>query len=145
MLGDRHEAEDVSQEVFLRVFRSLKRWDSARPLRPWIIGIAVNRCRTPKCRASQVTDSPSPISPLVRPATARSPVSASDRVWKSMSRARSKQTSIGAAITVTIRNAAMPPPTPLRPNALFGVSVIVSASLASATLSRISAHVPALN
>ena len=46
MLGDRHEAEDVSQEVFLRVFRSLRRWDSARPLRPWIIGIAVNRCRT---------------------------------------------------------------------------------------------------
>jgi RNA polymerase sigma-70 factor (ECF subfamily) len=46
LLGDRHEAEDVSQEVFLRVFRSLHRWDSARPLKPWIVGIAVNRCRT---------------------------------------------------------------------------------------------------
>jgi RNA polymerase sigma-70 factor (ECF subfamily) len=45
-LGDRHEAEDVSQEVFLRVFRSLHCWDKARPLKPWIIGIAVNRCRT---------------------------------------------------------------------------------------------------
>lgn len=40
------DAEDVSQEVFLRVFRSLRRWDSARPLRPWIMGITVNRCRT---------------------------------------------------------------------------------------------------
>jgi RNA polymerase sigma-70 factor (ECF subfamily) len=45
-LDDRHEAEDVAQEVFLRVFRSLGSWDRQRPLRPWIIGIAVNRCRT---------------------------------------------------------------------------------------------------
>jgi RNA polymerase sigma-70 factor (ECF subfamily) len=40
------DAEDVTQEVFLRVFRSLRRWDQARPLRPWVMGIAVNRCRT---------------------------------------------------------------------------------------------------
>jgi len=46
LLGHRHDAEDVSQEVFLRVFRSLRRWDSSRPLRPWVMGIAVNRCRT---------------------------------------------------------------------------------------------------
>lgn len=46
LLGDRHEAEDVAQEVFLRVFRSLTRWDAARPLKPWIMGITVNRCRT---------------------------------------------------------------------------------------------------
>jgi RNA polymerase sigma factor (sigma-70 family) len=46
MLGHRHDAEDVTQEVFLRVFRSLRRWDSTRPLRPWVMGIAVNRCRT---------------------------------------------------------------------------------------------------
>jgi RNA polymerase sigma-70 factor (ECF subfamily) len=46
LLGDRHESEDVAQEVFLRVFRSLRRWDAARPLRPWIMGITVNRCRT---------------------------------------------------------------------------------------------------
>ena len=46
LLGCRHDAEDVTQEVFLRVFRSLKRWDRSRPLRPWVMGIAVNRCRT---------------------------------------------------------------------------------------------------
>jgi RNA polymerase sigma-70 factor (ECF subfamily) len=46
LLGHRHDAEDVTQEVFLRIFRSLRRWDAARPLRPWVLGIAVNRCRT---------------------------------------------------------------------------------------------------
>src|SRR5437773_4250710 len=46
LLDHRHDAEDVAQEVFLRVFRSLRRWDDQRPLRPWVLGIAVNRCRT---------------------------------------------------------------------------------------------------
>lgn len=46
LLSHRHDAEDVTQEVFLRVFRSLRRWDSSRPLKPWIMAIAVNRCRT---------------------------------------------------------------------------------------------------
>ena len=46
LLNDRHDAEDVTQEVFLRVFRSLRRWDSSRPLKPWVMGITVNRCRT---------------------------------------------------------------------------------------------------
>lgn len=46
LLHHRHDAEDVCQEVFIRVFRSLKRWDSARPLKPWIMSIAFNRCKT---------------------------------------------------------------------------------------------------
>ena len=46
MSGDTAVAEDVTQEVFLRVFRSLRSWDSTRPLRPWVLAIAVNRCRT---------------------------------------------------------------------------------------------------
>jgi len=46
LLRHRQDAEDVAQEVFLRVFRSLRRWDKQRPLRPWVMGITVNRCRT---------------------------------------------------------------------------------------------------
>jgi RNA polymerase sigma-70 factor (ECF subfamily) len=46
LLHNRHDAEDVAQEVFLRVFRGLARWDPARPLRPWVMRITVNRCRT---------------------------------------------------------------------------------------------------
>jgi RNA polymerase sigma-70 factor (ECF subfamily) len=46
LLNHRHDAEDVTQEVFLRIFRSLRRWDRTRPLKPWIMSITVNRCRT---------------------------------------------------------------------------------------------------
>jgi RNA polymerase sigma factor (sigma-70 family) len=46
LLGHRQDAEDVTQEVFLRVFRSLRGWDNTRPLKPWVMGITVNRCRT---------------------------------------------------------------------------------------------------
>lgn len=46
MLGQREDAEDVTQEVFLRMFRSLATWDSQRPFRPWLLTIATNRCRT---------------------------------------------------------------------------------------------------
>ena len=46
MVRDRHEAEDIAQEVFLRVHRSLHTWDPDRPLRSWLITIAANRCRT---------------------------------------------------------------------------------------------------
>lgn len=46
LLRHRQDAEDVTQEAFVRVFRSLHRWEPERPLRPWIVGIAVNRCRT---------------------------------------------------------------------------------------------------
>lgn len=46
LLHHRHDAEDATQEIFLRIFRSLRRWDSTRPLKPWIMGITVNRCRT---------------------------------------------------------------------------------------------------
>lgn len=46
MLGHREDAEDVTQEIFLRVFRNLWRWDARRSLVPWLMTIAVNRCRT---------------------------------------------------------------------------------------------------
>jgi RNA polymerase sigma-70 factor (ECF subfamily) len=46
MLSSRHDAEDVAQEVFLRVFRSLRRWDCQREFVPWLLAIAGNRCRS---------------------------------------------------------------------------------------------------
>jgi RNA polymerase sigma-70 factor (ECF subfamily) len=46
MLGHREDAEDVAQEVLLRMIRNLDRWDRERPFRPWLLTIAANRCRT---------------------------------------------------------------------------------------------------
>jgi RNA polymerase sigma-70 factor (ECF subfamily) len=46
MLGQRQDAEDAAQETFLRVLRSLHRWDATREFEPWLLAIAGNRCRT---------------------------------------------------------------------------------------------------
>ncbi len=46
MLSDRQDAEDMAQETFVRVMRSLERWDNARAFEPWLLAIAGNRCRT---------------------------------------------------------------------------------------------------
>ena len=46
LLGHQQDAEDATQETFSRVARYLHRWDSDRPLEPWLIAIAGNRCRT---------------------------------------------------------------------------------------------------
>src|SRR5262245_36095962 len=77
MLNHRHDAEDVTQEVFLRVFRSLRRWDATRPLRPWIMGIAVNRCRT---WISQRVRRPEPVDYLQETAGREDPDDASELV-----------------------------------------------------------------
>lgn len=42
LLGDPDEAEDAAQETFLRAWNYLKRFDPARPLRPWLLSIASN-------------------------------------------------------------------------------------------------------
>ena len=46
MLGQRQDAEDAAQESFIRVVRSLDRWDANRDFEPWLLAIAGNRCRT---------------------------------------------------------------------------------------------------
>jgi RNA polymerase sigma-70 factor (ECF subfamily) len=42
LLGDPDDAEDVAQETFVRAWNSLRRFDSARPLRPWLLRITAN-------------------------------------------------------------------------------------------------------
>lgn len=46
MMGHRHDAEDVAQEALVRAIRGIGGFDGSRPLRPWLLGIAANRCRT---------------------------------------------------------------------------------------------------
>jgi RNA polymerase sigma-70 factor (ECF subfamily) len=42
--GDMADAQDASQETFLRAYRYLHRLDTDRPIRPWLMRIAVNVC-----------------------------------------------------------------------------------------------------
>jgi RNA polymerase sigma-70 factor (ECF subfamily) len=44
LLGDADAAEDVAQEVFIRAYRALARFDAGRPLRPWLLEITRNLC-----------------------------------------------------------------------------------------------------
>ncbi len=46
MMSHRQDAEDATQETFLRAIRGMKRFDAGRPIRPWLLEIAANRCRT---------------------------------------------------------------------------------------------------
>ena len=45
LLGDPAEAEDTTQETFLRAYHALDRFDASRPLRPWLLRIAANLAR----------------------------------------------------------------------------------------------------
>ena len=45
LLGDADDAEDIAQESFLRAWNHLKRFDPARPLRPWLLSITANLAR----------------------------------------------------------------------------------------------------
>lgn len=46
MLGNREDAEDVTQEAFLRAYGALARYDETIAFRTWLMTILVNRCRT---------------------------------------------------------------------------------------------------
>lgn len=46
MMRHRQDAEDVAQDSMVRAIRHLATWDQTRPIEPWLLGIAANRCRT---------------------------------------------------------------------------------------------------
>lgn len=45
MLGDRQEAEDVTQETFLRAWKMLPDWEGRAKFSTWACTVAVNLCR----------------------------------------------------------------------------------------------------
>lgn len=44
MLGVPEEAEDAAQEIFVRVYRQLARYDRSRKFSTWVLAIATNYC-----------------------------------------------------------------------------------------------------
>jgi RNA polymerase sigma-70 factor (ECF subfamily) len=45
LLGTIEDAQDAAQEVFLRTFKYLHRFDVHKPFEPWIVRMTVNVCR----------------------------------------------------------------------------------------------------
>lgn len=46
MIGNRHQSEEVFQEVFLAVWKKRSQYRFPRRFKSWLYGIAVNKCRT---------------------------------------------------------------------------------------------------
>ncbi len=53
MMNHQQDAEDVAQEAFVRALRAMAGFDAARPIRPWLLEIAANRCRTALARRAR--------------------------------------------------------------------------------------------
>jgi len=45
LLGSMEDAQDAAQEVFLRTFKYLHRFDLQKPFEPWLVRLTVNVCR----------------------------------------------------------------------------------------------------
>jgi len=74
MLRNREEAEDLTQETFIKAFRALNRFDAERPFKSWLYTIAtntgLNALRGQKRKGIQVALDPE--LPAMRPAISRS-------------------------------------------------------------------------
>ena len=70
----RDMADDVTQQVFIELFRAIKRYDNKRPFPPWLHRIAVNRSldelRRRKDRTVPVEEVNDPPSPDISPEAA---------------------------------------------------------------------------
>jgi len=67
MIGDRAEAEDLAQDVFVKVFRSLRDFDGRSLFSTWLYRIAANNClnhRKRKRRERRLTEAMKVLEPL---------------------------------------------------------------------------------
>jgi RNA polymerase sigma-70 factor (ECF subfamily) len=67
MLGDRAQAEDAAQEIFLRIWKALARYRGDSALGTWIFAIARNACLTAISKRAARRDVPLDKAPPERP------------------------------------------------------------------------------
>lgn len=69
MLGDKTEAEDVTQETFIRAWKALPDWEPRAKFSTWLHRVALNLCydRLRKRREKTVDEFPERVDPALRP------------------------------------------------------------------------------
>ncbi|QGJ72339.1 RNA polymerase subunit sigma-24 [Planctomycetales bacterium 10988] len=63
MIGDRGEAESITQETFIKVLRHAHRFNPQHKVRPWLYTIAANLCRDHLQKQKRRQTFPLPIEP----------------------------------------------------------------------------------
>ena len=53
LCGNRHDAEDLYQDTWLKVLKEIRRYDESRPFEPWLTQICVNTYRNELRRLSR--------------------------------------------------------------------------------------------
>lgn len=100
MLGDRHRAEELFQEVFLAVWLKRHQYDYSRPFRPWLYAIALNRCRAAfrvrslPVRSLAGSDPLDPADPDVSPAEQASASESAELVSQAVTRLPAQQRAV---------------------------------------------------
>lgn len=83
LVGDPAEAEDLTQEAFLKAFRALGSYDPSRPMLSWLFKIAHNHCldhlRARGERLETLDDPEAPLDPADASAGVEEALEAADR------------------------------------------------------------------
>lgn len=43
LIDDKTDVDDVVQEIYIQLYESLRKYDSEKPFRPWLIGLAIKQ------------------------------------------------------------------------------------------------------
>jgi RNA polymerase sigma-70 factor (ECF subfamily) len=46
LIDEKADVDDLVQEIYIQLFKSLKKYDRARPFRPWLMGIAMKQVQS---------------------------------------------------------------------------------------------------
>lgn len=80
LIGDAHRSEELFQEVFLAVWLKRTQYEVGRPFKPWLYGIALNRCRVEfRRRSAQLASLDGVPDPADRELSPSDAVAASER------------------------------------------------------------------